>query len=103
MTAPADRVVWPSPGSDNDREWFRKHPKRSYRLRSALPEEVPDHRTGLWVIVRQVAPGLRVRAIVNLKIDDPKDDEATARRLFDELARHKPSGRIIAAAEKLGR
>ena len=49
-----------------DRRWFRKHRKRSHRLRKAFPgeiaelygEEIPNSD---WIIVRQLEPGIRKR------------------------------------------
>jgi hypothetical protein len=66
-----------------DALWFRKHPHRRHRLRPALPGE-----TGSWVLVRQMRPGFRVRAGIELaKGVLPADDELTAKELFEEVAR----------------
>jgi hypothetical protein len=46
----------------DDRRWFARHSDRSHRLRRAHPGEWPvDARNAEWTIVRQVAPGNRVR------------------------------------------
>src|SRR6266700_6907889 len=93
---------WPSPGSDDDRAWFARHPRRSYRIRRSYPDEAPDHRRLGWTIVRQVAPGLRARAVVELNTDTPPDEgEANARRLFEQAASVGEVRRIVAAVEEL--
>ena len=86
----------PSPGSDDDRRWFRQNPDRNHRVRRALLDEAPDNAGPGWVIVRQVAPGLRMRAVVDLDTDRPVDDEANARQLFERLL-ECPEMRLIHA------
>jgi hypothetical protein len=93
---------WPALRSDDDRAWFRRYPGRSYRVRQAYPDEAPDHLTGVWVIVRQVTPGLRVRAVVGLDTDArPDENEANARRLFEQAAGIGDARKIIRAVEGL--
>jgi hypothetical protein len=69
--------------ADADHRWFRARPNRRYRLRRPLPGE-----TGPWVIVKQISPGVRLRAEVELG-GAPGVDEETARRLFEQLARRE--------------
>lgn len=79
----------------DDAEWFRKHPDRSHRLRPLKPGEesaFPENETPravpagheLQVLVRQVAPGQRIRLpfIRNTQIPIP-DVEAVIHALFD--------------------
>jgi len=104
MSPPADGgAIWPSPGSDDDRCWFARHPRRSYRIRPAFPDEVADTVTGGWTIVRQIAPGVRVRACVALDHDDPDDSEANARRLFEQVCEIDEARQIVHAVERLAR
>jgi hypothetical protein len=77
--------AWPSPGSDDDRRWFRARPHRKHRVRAAYPDEFPDDRVGLWTIVRQVRPGVRLRVVAELT-GPPKPGEGDARRLFEQAA-----------------
>jgi hypothetical protein len=44
-----------------DREWFRSRPYRSHRLRRATPDELPGLSAEAYIVVRQVAPGVRMR------------------------------------------
>src|SRR3954453_23011204 len=51
--------------SELDRAWFRLHPERARRVRRATaPERQNDRPPGcsLFVVVKQVVPGLRMRA-----------------------------------------
>jgi hypothetical protein len=95
--------VWPSPGSDDDRAWFERHPRRSYRLRRSYPDEAPDDLILGWVIVRQIAPGLRLRAVVGLNTDTPRDDEENARRLFEQATGGGEARLILRAVEETAR
>jgi hypothetical protein len=104
MSPPADSgAIWSSPGSDDDRRWFEQHPRRSYLLRPAFPDEVADTVTGGWTIVRQIAPGIRVRAVVVLDHDDPDDGEVNARRLFKQVCEIDEARQIVHAVERLAR
>src|SRR5689334_6371077 len=40
-----------------DQDWFRSHPSRSYRIRHAIPGEVPGGTTETYAVVRQRKPG----------------------------------------------
>lgn len=50
--------------SEADRRWFENRPGREYRFRPVRRGEGFDGLGGDWVIVRQVAPGLRLRRVV---------------------------------------
>lgn len=51
--------------SESDRIWFEAHPHLPYRLRPALEYELGlPH--GKYVLVRQVAPGFRVRVPITI-------------------------------------
>jgi hypothetical protein len=92
--------TWPSPGSDDDRRWFRARPHRKHRLRRAYPDEVPDDRCGAWAIVRQARVGIRLRVIAVLDAAEPSDfGEANAQRLFEQAVRMYPL--VAKAAEAL--
>ena len=52
-----------------DRAWFERHPERAHRVRRLVPgeplcEDTPPPMAALtaYVVVKQIAPGLRVRA-----------------------------------------
>lgn len=55
--------------SDDDREWFARHPQRTLRLRPSVPGEwamaQPDQP---FTLVRQVFPGGRVRSPVDVHL-----------------------------------
>jgi hypothetical protein len=86
-------------GSVADRSFFEQHPDRSYRMRLATPNEVavaelngsppPTGGQFVWMAVRQVAPGVRMRLQVNAAppvgpiADIPED---VVREIFGGLA-----------------
>lgn len=47
--------------SEADAKWFADHPKREFRLRRIIPNELGPS-TADWVLVAQIAPGMRQRA-----------------------------------------
>jgi hypothetical protein len=73
--------VGDEPYAISDRNWFRSHRKWSYRLRKPFPDEPvvvgedfmlpPDYE--IWIVVRQLAPGMRVRDSVCLHPSFAKD------------------------------
>lgn len=82
----------------DDAAWFKNHPKRSHRLRPLFEGEVeampvpiptsefpPNHRAE--ILVRQVAPGQRIRNVFcrNTEIDIP-DQEEIIHAIFDTVA-----------------
>jgi hypothetical protein len=78
-----------------DREWFERHPKRSHRLRAPIEGEVDAGIEADFVLVRQAAPGIRVRAIGRLHEALPlpasdADAEALAFALFEIVSGREP-------------
>jgi hypothetical protein len=93
--------IWRVPrieNADEDRAWFRANPSRFYRLRPAFASEVPDHVTGWWAVVRQIAPGALLRFLVGLRGAPDDDEEETARRLFEVAAATRPEAQQIISA-----
>jgi len=86
-------------GVAGDRVFFEDHPNREYRARLATPYEIawhdemnpnalaaPPGDLFLWVVVRQPAPGMRMRRF-GYGPPPPADmDEAAARELFLQLS-----------------
>ena len=76
--------------SDNDRAWFAANPERRYRLRGPLPSErfawQGDVTRASAMVVHLVSPGVRMRFSANLirALETYSDDEATAKRLWEE-------------------
>jgi hypothetical protein len=74
--------------SEADRRWFARRPDRRTRIRPFMPGEVPvlemagDMR--MFVIVRQVTPGVRVRVPIRLA-RAPKNNEQEAQGLFNRF------------------
>jgi len=83
-----------NPWKTDDRKWFEDHPERSHRLRQTFDGELPpefqndnmpghEHNT----IVRQIAPGERVRVFFYRRIDAHIPDiEPVIHALFDTVA-----------------
>jgi hypothetical protein len=46
---------------DPDRQWFAAHPRRTHRLRAAMPHDAVLGDGFTHVLVRQLAPGRRIR------------------------------------------
>lgn len=47
---------------ERDRKWFEKHPGRTHYVRRFIPGEWdPTDKTDPWIVVRQIAPGIRMR------------------------------------------
>jgi hypothetical protein len=110
------RTVWPL-----DRKFFRKHPTRSYRLRPALDIEVAEKDLingtavllcppgmGVFVSVRQVVPGVRLRLLfgapaVEHWIDPPED---ICQAWYEHLHQRNPLAQeitgFVAAAKAVG-
>ena len=74
--------------SEADREWFKAHADRTHRLRPARAYEMPGltakQAKGLWIVVRQIQPGFRVRMDFR-PTAIPLDNEAIAHAIFDLL------------------
>jgi hypothetical protein len=79
------------PWKDDDRQWFQQNQERSHRARMPFPgqvdKEVAETPAGhaLIMLVRQVEPGSRRRAVVFLDANflPLPDDEAVAHALFE--------------------
>jgi len=70
-----------------DTAWFAANPNRSHHLRPALAYEIPlltpDLAAEAWFVVRQVAPGKRVKTVF-MPPDPPLPDrEEIGHALFD--------------------
>ncbi len=52
--------------SRHDSIWFAKRPGKQFRFRPARRGEIPGASTGDWIVVRQLAPGARVRLAVQM-------------------------------------
>jgi len=79
--------------TDEDKNWFAANPHRRYRLRAPLISEMlmwnGDVTFAAAVLVKQIQPGLRMRASINF--DRPlclaSTDERSAKRLWKQLCR----------------
>jgi hypothetical protein len=74
----------------DDRTWFKTHPNRAHRLRRALAGEAGH---GMWIVVRQTAPGARQRVAFNPPPFEPADSEPLAHAIFDLLIKARAAGR----------
>lgn len=81
--------VW----KEDDRVWFEQRPDRSHRVRTPYPGEIDDvvdvpEGRELLFIIRQVAPGNRIKAgtLLNQEILPVPDEEAVIHALFDVAA-----------------
>src|SRR5262249_27497691 len=97
------------PWKSDDRDWFKRNPERTHRVRSPFPNEVEiETPTGYvpLILVRQVEPRSRLRAAVDLKANllPLPDDEAIAHALFETAVRREfvppDSKALLALAEK---
>lgn len=73
MPTPSDKTqllfhTGPAPWQADDAAWFRKHPKRCFRLRTITFAEFPRGLAAAFthVIVCQITPGYRQRRPVNV-------------------------------------
>jgi len=81
--------------TSDDCDWFERNQERSHRARLPFPGELDEEAAkipaghALIVLVRQVAPGSRLRAAFYLNADlrPTADDEAVAQALFDLAVR----------------
>ena len=83
-----------SPHTLDDTLWFQENPGRTHRFRPAAPAESREFGFRSWpalppgrswvVIVRQVAPGQRVRAPIAI-MRLVADDDETLSALFDDV------------------
>jgi hypothetical protein len=85
------------PWKDDDRIWFEQNPTRSHRMRTPFPGEldgveIQAERRAI-VLVRQVEPGSRLRAVLDpdvLLLPGSPHDEAFAHALFEVAVGHEP-------------
>ena len=87
----------PAPWKDDDRRWFEAHPRRTHRRRPLYPDELPIDRlpegTAAMVIVRQLQPGIRTKALCAPPIDaPPPDHDEGLSILFDMIVEREPRG-----------
>ena len=98
-----DREVLPA-----DRKFFERFSHRSYRIRVASRLEIeangivdptwPDIPEGyaVYCAVRQLAPGVRVRAFFVARAGNDTDlSDAAARQIYDQAARMAPGLREV--------
>jgi hypothetical protein len=79
------------PWKSDDRDWFQRNQSRSHRARLPFPGEIDEEaikasaERALVMLVRQIAPGSRLRAVVELSVDllPVPDDEAVLHALFE--------------------
>lgn len=94
MSAPK-RAATIKLASESDARWFEQHPNRAHRLRPAFRGEM---RGDGWIAIRQIQPGLRIRAQF-WPVGVPPLDEATAHSVFDLVIECKGTGRFVPPAE----
>ncbi len=66
--------------SRHDSAWFSKRPGKQFRFRPARRGEAPQAQADNWIVVRQLAPGARVRLAVRM---------SGTRK---EISKHAPTG-----------
>ena len=68
-----------------DKEWFRSHPHRSHRIRRAVAGEMPGANAETYIVVRQLAPGVRMRSFFTPLGPYPEGEapEHIAHAMFD--------------------
>ncbi len=90
-----------------DRAWFKANPDRSHRIRRAFFGETPQHPDLLgFVVVRQVALGVRVRALYLRQPPSPPHEatEDEAASLFRKIMDSQPQGwGFVGAMEQIAR
>lgn len=88
-----------SAASASDAAWFKANPRRSHRLRVALPGEFPPlpMPEGVRIVtaVRQLEPGMRLRVPFGLPACLPVEDvpEAECCAMFEMALENNGSGR----------
>jgi hypothetical protein len=105
--------VQSSPWKRDDAEWFKAHAQRAHRVRAQFPDEHFERRSSApidFVVVRQIRPGLRVRApftlvecgadslamMVALAKRTLNDNEGAAHAMFEMT---QAGGRLIPTVE----
>ncbi len=85
-------------GSEGDRLWFEAHPHRQHRVRPYIPGEGPPGQHdpaprlghGLFVVVRQLQPGVRVRLSFDAEGEPATGEYAASRRVAILLRQGQP-------------
>ena len=94
----------------DDSKWFRRHPNRAHRLRPPFPGEVipigedfvAPPGWEIWLIILQIAPGVRVKNSVCVEptvAADAAGSEALTRAMRELLVVHPKEGVPVAAHE----
>ena len=87
------------PWKQDDHAWFEQHPDRSHRARFPFVGEIGLEQSGvapgghrLLVLLRQVAPGKRIKSgfFISNELLPVPDVEAVAHALFDIATRREP-------------
>lgn len=77
--------------SVDDSRWFKAHPGRAYRARPFVPGELGDVQPPgagrAFVVVHQVAPGIRLKVPGQLLAGHPPDNDLDLAELFLMLRR----------------
>jgi hypothetical protein len=118
VAARFDWLIGSDPASDQDKNFFERHPERQYRLRLASPAEIeinamhgrdPTLPPGMrhFAAVKQVAPGLRIKVYLR-GLEDAvlEQSEWHAELAFEATAGARArqlEERMRAAAAKRGR
>lgn len=93
MTATDDDVTGLEQASEGDRIWFEANPHRRHRIRLYIPGEglplqsdpAPRPGHGLFVAVKQVEPGFRVRLSFHAEGEPGLGEFAASRRFLIQL------------------
>lgn len=82
-----------------DKEWFRSHPHRSHRIRRAVAGEIPGANAETYIVVRQLAPGVRKRGFFTPVGPFPEGEapEHIAHAMFDLIG--SAPGRMLSHQE----
>jgi hypothetical protein len=103
-----DRTVWPL-----DRKFFDDNPQREFRIRPAEAVEIAEVElahsiavpippgNGAYILVRQFAPGVRLRRMIIVPVIDPwtEPPEAVARWAYRKFAPPELQAREDSAAK----
>jgi hypothetical protein len=81
-----------------DRAWFQANPHRKHRIRRPLDEN--EGFGARWIVIRKVAPGLRMRFAIDLRPGvRPVDGEKIAREIYEEAAARGEAQAIVQQVE----
>ena len=90
---------------ERDAEWFEAHPGRTYYVRRFIKGEMGPETTGSWIVMRQIAPGIRMRLGFGIVDEggffDAAQTDTGAKLLFDmALENHGETGKRMLALLK---